>query len=223
MDASLSPLPRKQDLAASDKASEESAAANMGQIDQWLQQARDGSQAALGLALDAARTYLLLTAKRALDDKLKSKVGASDLVQDTFAEAQRDFSQFRGQTHQEFHAWLIGILSHRLANNVRHFRLTQGRNVDRELPQQAVEEALARLREERATPGSAAIAREDQQRVQLALERLPDPLRSVLVERTWQDASFAEIGARRDLSAEAARKLWARAVREMHKRLLDIE
>jgi len=212
MDASLSPLPRNPD----------SAAGNSGQVDHLLRQARDGSQSALGLALNAARTSLLHLATRALDDKLKSKVGASDLVQDTFAAAQRDFQQFRGQTHQEFHAWLIAILSHRLAENIRHFRLTQGRNVDRELPQQAVEDALARLREEMATPRTAAIAREDQQRVQLALERMNEPLRSVLVERTWQDVSFAEIGARRDLSAEAARKLWARAVREMHKRLLDI-
>lgn len=213
MDASLSPLPRKQEQAHSDSE----------RVDRWLRQARDGSQSALGQALDAARTYLQLTAKRALDDKLKSKVGASDLVQDTFAEAQRDFGQFRGQTQAEFYAWLIGILSHRLANNVRHYRLTQGRSVDRELPQQAVEAALARLREETATPGAAAIVREDQKRVQLALERMPEPLRTVLVERTWQGASFAEIGASRDLSAEAARKLWARAVREMHKQLLNIE
>jgi RNA polymerase sigma-70 factor (ECF subfamily) len=223
MDASLSPLPKKQEPAYGEKTSDEATAANPGQVDHWLCQAREGSQSALGWALEAARTYLLLFANRALDDKLKAKVGASDLVQDTFADAQRDFGQFRGHTQAEFYAWLIGILSHRLANNVRHYRLTQGRNVDRELPQQAIEAAIARLREETATPGAAAVAREDQLRVQQALGRLSEPLRSVLVERTWQGASFTEIGASRNLSAEAARKLWARAVREMHKRLLDLE
>jgi RNA polymerase sigma-70 factor (ECF subfamily) len=164
--------------------------------------------------------YLLLVAGRALDDKLNAKVGASDLVQDTFVEAQRDFDRFRGETQKDFHAWLVGILANRLANNVRRYRQTQGRDVDREIPPEAVDAALARLRDETATPGADVVLREEQYRVQTALERMPEELRSLLVERTWQGLSFAEIGQRRGVSSEAARKLWARAVREMHRTLL---
>jgi RNA polymerase sigma-70 factor (ECF subfamily) len=210
MDASLSPPPEEPRLAD-------------GQVDQWLNQAREGSQSALGQALEGVRGYLLLVANRALDHKLKAKVGASDLVQDTFADAQRDFEQFRGTTRQDFHAWLVGILANRLANTVRHYRLTAGRDVDRELPPDAVELALALLRDRSATPGAVSIEHEEQRRVQLALARMSEHLRSVLIERTWQGASFAEIGARRNISPGAARKAWARAVRDMQRRLLELE
>jgi RNA polymerase sigma-70 factor (ECF subfamily) len=197
--------------------------ADSGQLERWLGEARGGSRSALGRALEAARVYLLLIANRALDDKLKSKVGASDLVQDTFIEAQRDFDQFRGATRDDFHACLIGILANRLANNVRRYRLTQGRDVHREIPVEAVPAVLARLRDETATPGANVILREEQHRVQQALEQMSEPLRSILVERTWQGLSFAEIGRRRALSTEAARKTWARAVRELHKLLLLLQ
>jgi RNA polymerase sigma-70 factor, ECF subfamily len=58
--------------------------------------ARAGSREALGRALEIHRHYLLAIAERQLDPDLRSKGGASDLVQETFLEAQRDFAQFGG-------------------------------------------------------------------------------------------------------------------------------
>lgn len=194
-----------------------------GRVEQWLKEAQDGSRSALGRALEGARTYLLLVARRALDGKLRAKIGASDLVQDTFVAAQRDFGQFRGQTREEFYGWLVAILAHRLAHSVRYFRSTQGRTVDRELPPEAVEAALAVLRDATITPGADAIMREERRRVQAALDQLPENLRAVLVERMWEGATFAEIGQRRNVSAAGARKMWGRATREMHKLLATIE
>lgn len=205
MSHSLSPLP------------EAGLSSTGSQVERWIEQAKAGSRTAMGRVLDGARKYLLLVANRALDEGLKSKVGASDLVQDTFVDAQRDFGQFRGATEEELYAWLIGILAHRLANNARRYRGAQKRNVDRELPAAAVEAAFAQLRDEALTPQAATLAREEETRIRAALEQMPEPWRSVLVERTWERKSFAEIGAARDCSAEAARKLWARAVQELQK------
>ncbi len=192
-------------------------------VDQRLREARDGSPSALGRALEAGRKYLMMVANRALDERLKAKVGASDLVQDTCVEAQRNFGQFHGATEQEFYGWLRGILAHRLANTVRHYRQTQQRDVDRELPLEVAEVALGKLCDEAATPGATFLLADDQRRVRLALERVDEPWRSVLVERTWQGATFAEIGARRKCTAEAARKLWARAVRKVREAMAQIE
>jgi DNA-directed RNA polymerase specialized sigma24 family protein len=47
--------------------------------------------------------------------------------------------------------------------------------------------------------------------------------RSVLIERIWHGNSFAEIGARRNCTADAARHLWIRAVREMRNLLAQNE
>jgi len=192
-------------------------------VDVWLREAREGSSSALGQALDAARKYLLVVANQALDDKLKVKVGASDLVQDTYVCAHRGFGEFRGQTEKEFYGWLMAIMAHRLSDRVKHFRRTKRRNIDCELPPASVDAAFSRLRDEAATPGTRLISNDEQRRVRLALEKLKEPHRTVLVQRTWHGASFAEIGAQLGCSADAARKTWTRAVYAMEQLLAEIE
>src|SRR6516164_539208 len=71
----------------------------------WIAQAQTGRPFALGQALEAYRLYLLGVAQRELDSALQAKGGASDLVQETFLEAQRDFAQFKGASAAEFQAW----------------------------------------------------------------------------------------------------------------------
>ena len=71
-----------------------------------LDAARAGSLDALGRSLEVHRTYLLAVAERRLDPDLKSKGGASDLVQETFLEAMCDFEQFQGASPEALRAWL---------------------------------------------------------------------------------------------------------------------
>src|SRR6476469_3440074 len=97
-----------------------------------LAQARAGDPAALGRLLDQHRLYLSVLARVQLDRVLQAKVDASDVVQETFLEAHRDFPQFRGQTAGELVAWLRQILSRNLANQARHYRDTRRRDVRRE-------------------------------------------------------------------------------------------
>jgi RNA polymerase sigma-70 factor (ECF subfamily) len=51
--------------------------------------------------LERFRSYLLLLARVRLDPMVRTKVGASDLVQQTLLEAHRDLAQFRGRTVAE--------------------------------------------------------------------------------------------------------------------------
>ena len=57
-----------------------------------LAAARAGSREALGRVLESCRGYLLLIAQQELDPALQARGGASDLVQQTFLEAQADLS-----------------------------------------------------------------------------------------------------------------------------------
>jgi hypothetical protein len=65
-------------------------------MESWMVQARDGSEEALGKVLELCRPYLLAIVQADLRPPLKGKFAPSDLVQDTFLEAQRDC---RGQFH----------------------------------------------------------------------------------------------------------------------------
>src|SRR5690348_7072097 len=104
-----------------------------GDAAQWLAEARAGSREALGQVLEVFRGYLLLIADRELDPRLRAKGGASDLVQETFLEAQRDFVGFHGDSAEELRAWLRRLLLNNLANFTRQYRERAKRDVGREV------------------------------------------------------------------------------------------
>src|SRR5438309_350206 len=105
---------------------------SMGDIGQWLPAAQAGSKEALGQILEACRGYLLLIAQQELDQALQAKGGASDLVQQTFLEAQRDFLGFHGSTPEALLAWMRRLLLNNLANFRRDYRRDK-RRVSREV------------------------------------------------------------------------------------------
>src|SRR3954447_9231240 len=87
-----------------------------------IQRARAGDAAALGRLLEMYRNYLRLLARSLLGRALRLRVDASDLVQDTFLDAHRDFERFVGGGEPELVAWLRRILVRNLADQVRYHR-----------------------------------------------------------------------------------------------------
>jgi RNA polymerase sigma-70 factor (ECF subfamily) len=184
----------------------------------WLTAARAGSRDALGEALEACRRYLLLVAERQLDPDLRAKGGASDLVQETFFEAQRDFAQFHGNSEAELLAWLRRLLLNNLGHFARRYRDTHSRAVAREVQPPAdgsSNTADPGLVAATLSPSGQAIEREQAQELQRALERLPEDYRQVITLRYLEELTFEEIGPRMNRSADAARKLWSRAMDQL--------
>jgi RNA polymerase sigma-70 factor (ECF subfamily) len=184
----------------------------------WLAAARAGSPEALGQLLEACRTYLLLIARQELDADLRAKGSASDLVQETFLEAQRDFAQFRGQTEAELLAWLRQMLLHNLHDFRKRFVRGGKREVVREVSLEAVRgqgELGLLFSSDSASPRERLVQNERAERVRRALDRLPEDYRRVLQLRYTEGRSFEEIGAQMQRSANAARKLWMRALERM--------
>jgi RNA polymerase sigma-70 factor (ECF subfamily) len=189
---------------------------------EWLEAARGGSHEALGQALDACRRYLLLIAQRELAPELQAKGGASDLVQQTFLEAQRDFCRFHGTTETELLAWLRCILLHNLGKFSRHFRGTRKRGLDREVTLDGARGAgvsAEALADNVPTPSGHAIEREEYEALGRAIERLPEDYRQVIQLRYREDRSFEDIARAMDRSVPAVRKLWARAVERLKQEL----
>jgi len=191
-------------------------------VERWLADARCGSQEALGSLLETFRNYLLMVANRGLDPQLQAKGGGSDLVQETFLEAQRAFGQFHGGTEAELLHWLRTILHNNLANFRRRYWATEMRAVTREVALEDVGplgDSAAALAADLPTPSRAAMAKEEAQKLQRALERLPESHRRVVLLRNRDHRSFEEIGAALGRSAEATRKLWVRAIAQLQKEL----
>jgi RNA polymerase sigma-70 factor (ECF subfamily) len=187
-------------------------------IGPWLAAARGGSREALGKALETCRRYLLLIAGQQFDSDLQAKGGASDLVQETFLEAQRDFAQFHGTTEVELLAWLRQILLNNAGHFTRRFRGTGKRDVSREVGLGGDGSSAGPgpgLAESDLSPSGHAVEREQALALQQALARLPEDYARVLTLRFQQGLSFEEIGQRIGRSPDAARKLWSRALDQL--------
>src|SRR4051794_16537535 len=96
-----------------------------------LSAARSGSDSAFEQLLGAVRPYLQILAEGEVPADVRTKVAASDLVQETLALAYQGIGRFRGRTEAEFRAWLRQILTHQTANAVTRFRHTAKRRVGR--------------------------------------------------------------------------------------------
>jgi RNA polymerase sigma-70 factor (ECF subfamily) len=187
-----------------------------------LAEARAGSADALGQLWLECRNYLLLVANRTLASDLWAKASPSDVVQETFLEAQRDFEQFVGEHEEELLAWLCRILRNNIANTARRYRGTEMRAPEREVPLVGSPEAVHLrngLIRNTPTPSDRVIAREDLLALEGAVACLPDHYQMVLRLRYVEQLSFAAIGEVMACSAEAARKLWARAVARLAQEL----
>lgn len=183
--------------------------------DDWLAAARAGSQEALGQALESCRRYLLQIARQEIDPSLQAKGGASDIVQETFLEAQRDFDHFQGQSDGELRAWLRQLLLHHLYKLARRYRDTQKRSAGRELPL----EAAAAVNGSPVTASVQAMAQEQAEVIRQALGRLPEDYRQVIVWRYQEHRSFEEMAERLNRTVPAVRKLWARALERLQQEM----
>ena len=96
-----------------------------------LSRARQGEEVARGRLLELYRNYLRLQARTLIGRTLQVRLDPSDLVQETFLEAHRDFPMFGGTTEAELIVWLRRILVRNLADQARHHK-AQGRDVRRQ-------------------------------------------------------------------------------------------
>jgi RNA polymerase sigma-70 factor (ECF subfamily) len=182
-----------------------------------LQQARTGDNPTLGRLLELHRAYLLVLARVQIGRRLQGKVDASDLVQEAFLGATRDFEQFRGSTEGEFRGWLRQILASLLANLVRHYQGTQRRDVrlERQLAvkleqsSQALDRGLAA---KQSSPSQQAMRREQATQLAEALARLPDEWRDLLILRHLEGLSFPEVAQRLGRTVDSVKKQWPRAL-----------
>lgn len=175
-------------------------------------QVRNGSREALGRLLEVYRRYLLRVAIHKLEAAVRAKVDPSDLVQDTYLEAVRDFRRFEGTTEQELLGWLRRILCNNVANLHRHFE-TDKRQVVREM---ALKEVVACELSHPAVKQSEPSSRqgeshEQNEHLEQAMQRLPKPHRQVFLLHTLEELTFVQIADKLGSTADAVRKRYGRA------------
>ena len=164
-------------------------------------------------------------ARALIGQALRVRLDASDLVQETFLKAHRDFAGFLGSTEPELTAWLRQILVRTLANQSKHHR-RQGRDYRKHESLEAMlDRSSAAIHRALETPSNSpsahAVQREQAVRLADALEKIPADYREVFILRNLEHIPFDQIAARMNRSPGAARVLWKRAMDRLSLLLRD--
>lgn len=177
-----------------------------------IERARGGCDIALGELLESVRDYLLLVAESKLGFHVRSKFGASDIVQLSMLEAQNSLGEFRGCCESEFRQWIKQIVLHNLTDQARLYTHTHSRRVNLEVP----EETLASYTSQKQkTPSWNARCREFDQQLAQAVAQLPNRQRYVVEARHKYGLDYPEIAAQLEISEASARKIWSRAAKQL--------
>jgi RNA polymerase sigma-70 factor (ECF subfamily) len=190
------------------------------QPEELIAGARRGQSQSLGTLLETYRNYLNLLARTQIDLHLRSRANPSDVVQETFLQACRNFQQFRGTSEKELLAWLRKILIHNLIKLVEKQVLAKKRDCRREISLERQRLDLERssdrfesfLVSQASSPSAQAQQREVAALVADQLARLPAAQREVIVLRNLQGLPFDEVARRMERSPGAVRILWLRAL-----------
>jgi len=193
------------------------------EIDKLFTSARQGSGTCLGRLLALYTNYLKLLVAAQLDQRLRGRVSPSDIVQDAFFEAHRDFDQFRGQSTAEFAAWLRRIAVNNILRVVEQHVLAEKRDVRREVSLEEIgrrlEQSTVRLEsllaEHSDSPSGCAVRREHELLLADALAELPADYREIIVLRHIEGLPFDDVARRMARSPGAARMLWLRALKSL--------
>lgn len=187
-----------------------------------LDQAKAGDLTSLGQLMELHRAYLRILAAQEIGRQLQGKVGASDVVQETFLDAHRQFCRFEGTRVYQFEKWLRTILAGTVANTVRHYLGTQARNPQLE------REMLVRF--DQSTFGLSQMAVDPQsspsqhfERMELggmiaqSLGQLPQDYQDVLTLRHLEGLTFPQIALRMQRSVDSVEKLWLRGITKLRR------
>jgi RNA polymerase sigma-70 factor (ECF subfamily) len=159
---------------------------------------------------DRYRAYLALLARLQLPARLRAKVDASDVVQQTLLEAHQ-----AGRLPELEEGQALAFLRRALANNLADLvkRFAAGaRDVARERP---LEEAVERTAAGLSSPSGRAMREEDLLHLAAALAGLPEEQRVAVEMKHFQGHSVAEIAEAMGKSEVAVGGLIYRGVRAL--------
>jgi RNA polymerase sigma-70 factor (ECF subfamily) len=176
-------------------------------------------------ALARFRDYLALLARLQLSPRLRSKLDASDIVQQTLLKATQNLAQFHGQSDAEWVAWLRRILTNTLVDAVRQFK---GPKHDVRLERSlaaSIEDSSTRLAAlltgSAASPSQRLLKEEQLVRLATALAELPEDQRVALEMHYLQGCTVAEVATHMTRSERSVAGLVRRGLQALREKLAD--
>jgi RNA polymerase sigma-70 factor, ECF subfamily len=184
------------------------------ELHEMLQQAKKGDTEAFEQLFGRYRDTLRQIVALRMDPRLRSRVDASDIIQDAQVVATQRFGDYLERQPVSFRVWLRQIVQDQVLMAYRRHMRADRRTVRREvpLPDQSSVALAEQLVAHGPTP-SQQVARDEQvRRIRVALGQLSDEDRDILLLRHFEQLSHDEIAYVLHIQSATARKRYGRAL-----------
>jgi RNA polymerase sigma-70 factor (ECF subfamily) len=192
-------------------------------LSELIAEVRLGKRGADDLLWEMIRSELRAWAAGQLHGPLAVRMDASDLVQNTLVAAQGAFPTFRGQTADDFRAWVKGILRHEVNAAIRRHAVSQKRSVQQQvgLPDSAVlgQQGMP-LDNPPSSPSQRLSRAEDVARLLAALRDLPADQEEAIRLHYFCGCSLSQLAEHFGRSQAAVAGLLQRGMAKLRKELL---
>ena len=180
------------------------------------ERARQGDEEAFGLLFERHAPALRRRVRRQLPALLRRKVAESDVIQMAYLRVHQHLDGFSDRGAGSFKAWLDRIVESQVADVLRRYVRAAKRGLDREVsgPQPL---SGAKVPGREPTASMVAAGEELLQRIEVAMELLPEDYRLVLHLVQGEGLTLAAAGERMGRSSGAAKKLYARSLAKLNR------
>jgi RNA polymerase sigma-70 factor (ECF subfamily) len=191
------------------------------ETDRLLRQAQAGDPQAMEELFARHAAYLRQVIGPRLDKRLRARVDVSDVVQETQIEVFRRLEEYLRRQPMPFRLWLRKTACECLGKLHAHHLGAAKRSLRCEvvLPERSSLQLAGRLLRHASTPSKEVSRREIARLVNLAVAELPDADREVLLMRHSEGLAYDEVSTVLEITPEAARKRYGRALLRLQKLL----
>ena len=191
-----------------------------------LERTQLGDQASFELLFQRHRAKLRRAIALRMDRRVAARVDASDVLQDTYLEAFRRLPKYLQKPGMPFYLWLCWIAREKvLALHRRHLG-AEKRAVTHEAPLLPADRSATFVSiivaGKDPSPSQALAKAELAERLRLALSKLDDDERDLILWRHFEQLSVRDTSQLLQISEAAAGKRYIRAVERLRAILIDL-
>lgn len=181
---------------------------------QLVRQAVAGNDEAFSQLFGKYRRHLHRFLDLRMDQRLRRRVDPSDILQETQIVAHRRLAEYLDHRRVPIRIWLRRLAHEQWLNERKKHVDAARRSVDREihLPSRSSRLLSKSLIDGGLSPSEMLSRREQEQTMAIAINCLKEIDREVLLMRTLERLNFLEIAHMLDLSHDAVRKRYGRAL-----------
>ncbi|MEZ6095870.1 MAG: sigma-70 family RNA polymerase sigma factor [Pirellulaceae bacterium] len=189
--------------------------------------ASQGDASALNEVLMKYRDGLVRMVQIRMNDRLKGRLDASDVIQDTFVEANRALADFLANPVMPVNLWLRHLAGQKLIQAHRTHLGSQKRDAAREesilggVPSASSVLLADVLVADITTPSQIVVKQESREELLAALESMDELDREVLTLRHFEQMNSRETAEVLGMTNDAVKKRYVRALDKLQKLLAD--